>query len=86
MTDPSGYPMNHPINPTDKSDRIIIRLLTDGSSDIRIDRIRIAPLGQSLGWKYLTAVFVKLTAKCSLNIYALLVFIESPSLLKGLRL
>src|ERR1700722_7802616 len=38
------YPMIHPINPTDKSDQSVIRILTDGPSDIRIARIRIAPL------------------------------------------
>ena len=44
MTDPSGYPMNHPINLTDNPIGLKSAYLTDGSSDIRIDQIRIAPL------------------------------------------
>ena len=44
MKDPSGYPMNHPINLTDNSIGLKSAYLTDGSSDIRIDQIRIAPL------------------------------------------
>ena len=46
MTDPSGYPMNHPINLTDNPIGLKSAYLTDGSSDIRIDQIRIAPLDQ----------------------------------------
>src|SRR3989440_7173462 len=44
MTDPSGYPMNHPINLTDNPIGLKSAYLTDGSSDIRIDQIRITPL------------------------------------------
>jgi len=44
MTDPSGYPMNHPINLTDNPIGLKSAYLMDGSSDIRIDQIRIAPL------------------------------------------
>ena len=44
MTDPSGYPMNHLINLTDNLIGLKSAYLTDGSSDIRIDQIRIAPL------------------------------------------
>ena len=46
MMDPSGYPMNHPINLTDNLIGLKSAYLTDGSSDIRIDQIRIAPLIQ----------------------------------------
>ena len=44
MTDPSGYPMNHMINLTDNLIGLKSAYLTDGSSDIWIDQIWIAPL------------------------------------------
>ena len=54
MTDPSGYPMNHPINLTDNPIGLKSAYLTDGSSDIRIDQIRIAPLFVPTNHDFLT--------------------------------
>src|SRR6266487_2528128 len=39
-----GYLMNHPVNPVTQTDQSESDFLADGSPDIRIDRIRIAPL------------------------------------------
>ena len=39
-----GYPMNHPVNPVIQTDQSESGFLADGSPDIRIDQIRIAPL------------------------------------------
>ena len=44
MTNPSRYPMNHPINLTDNPIELKFAYLTDGSSNIWIDQIQIVPL------------------------------------------